>query len=110
MQRDVWPVEDKQQLVLVGKGPGDGLVEVGKAGDPGEDPIEALPQCRPADGGRVVLVELEISVEPPDQLALQRDQTVLLVGDADDPAEMALGVDPACDRLSPGKEDDVKTI
>jgi hypothetical protein len=21
MQRDVWPVEDKQQLVLVGKGP-----------------------------------------------------------------------------------------
>jgi hypothetical protein len=35
---------------------------------------------------------------------------VLLVGDADDPAEMALGVDPTCDRLSPGKEDDVKTI
>jgi len=95
MQRDVGPVEHKQQLVFVGKGPGDGLVEVGKAGDPGEDPIEALPQRRPADGCRVVLVELEIGVEPPDQLALQRDQAVLLVGDADDPAEMALGVDPA---------------
>jgi len=37
----------------------------------------------------------EIGVEPPDQLALQRDQAVLLVGDADDPAEMALGMDPA---------------
>ena len=46
-------------------------------------------------GCRVVLVELEIGVEPPDQLALQIDQAVLLVGDADDPAEMALGVDPA---------------
>jgi hypothetical protein len=110
VQRDVWPVEHKQQLVLVGKGPGDGLVELGKAGDPGEDPIEAPPQRCSADGCRVVLVELEISVEPPDQLALQRDQAVLLVGDADDPAEMALGVDPTCDRLSPGKEDDVKTI
>src|SRR4051812_2355471 len=110
MQRDVWPVEYKQQLVLVGVGPGDGLVELGEAGDPGEDPIEALPQRCSADGCRVVLVELEISVEPPDQLALQIDQAVLLVGDADDPAEMALGVDPACDRLSPGKEDDVKTI
>jgi hypothetical protein len=95
MQRDVGPVEHKQQLVLVGKGPGDGLVEFDKAGDPGEDPIEALPQRRSADGCRVVLVELEIGVEPPDQLALQRDQAVLLVGDADDPAEMALGVDPA---------------
>ena len=59
---------------------------------------------------KIVLVELEIGVEPPDQLALQSDQAVLLVGDADDPAEMALGVDPTCDRLSPGKEDDVKTI
>ena len=58
MQRDVGPVEDKQQLVLVGKGPGDGLVELGKAGDPGEDPIEAPLQCRSADGCRVVLVEL----------------------------------------------------
>ena len=110
MQRDVGPVEHKQQLVLVGKGPGDGLVEFDKAGDPGEDPIEAPPQSRSADGCGIVLVELEIGVEPPDQLALQRDQAVLLVGDADDPAEMALGVDPACDRLSPGKEDDVKTI
>ena len=45
-------------------------------------------------GCRIVLVELEIGVEPPDQLALHRDQTVLLVGDADDPAEMTLGVDP----------------
>jgi hypothetical protein len=24
--------------------------------------------------------------------------------------DQTLGVDPACDRLSPGKEDDVKTI
>jgi hypothetical protein len=110
MQRDVWPVEHKQQLVLVGVGPGDGLIELGEAGDPGEDPIEPPPQRRPAGGCRIVLVELEIGVEPPDQLALQRDLTMLLVGDADDPAEMALGVDPACDRLSPGKEDDVKTI
>jgi uncharacterized membrane protein len=31
MQRDVWPVEDPQQLVLVGVGPGDGLVEFGEA-------------------------------------------------------------------------------
>ena len=110
MQRDVGPIEDKQQLVLVGVGSGDGLVELGKAGDAGEDPVEALPQCRSAEGCGIVPVEFEISVEPPDQLALQRDQAVLLVGDADDPAEMALGVDPACDRLSPGKEDDVKTI
>jgi hypothetical protein len=33
-------------------------------------------------------------VEPPDQLALQRDQAVLLVGHAHDPAEVALGMDP----------------
>ena len=95
MQRGVWTVEHKQQFVLVGVGSGDGLVEIGEAGDPGEDPIEPLPQRRPASGCRVILVELEIGVEPPDQLALQRDQAVLLVGDADDPAEMALGVDPA---------------
>src|SRR3954454_17605873 len=73
---------------------GSGLVELSEAGDPGEDPIEPLPQGRPTGSGRVVLVELEIGVEPPDQLALHRDQTVLLVGHADDPAEMALGVDP----------------
>src|SRR6185312_8019530 len=59
VQRDVWPVEHKQQLVLVGVGPGDGLVELGKAGDPGEDSIEALLQRRSADGCRVVLVELD---------------------------------------------------
>src|SRR3954447_134703 len=94
VQRDLGPVEHEQQLVLVGVGPGDGLVELGKAGDPGEDPIEALLQRRSADGCRVVLVELEISVEPPDQLTLQRNLTMLLVGHADDPAEMALGVDP----------------
>src|SRR6188508_817595 len=47
---------------------------------------------RSADGCRVVLVELEIAVEPPDQLALHIDQAVLLVGHADDPAEMALSV------------------
>jgi hypothetical protein len=35
---------------------------------------------------------------------------VLLIGHAHNPAEVALGMDPACDRLSPGKEDDVKTI
>jgi hypothetical protein len=58
MQRDVWPVEHKQQLVPVGVKAGDGLVKVGKAGDPGEDPIEAPPQRCSADGCRVVLVEL----------------------------------------------------
>ena len=110
MQRDVGPVEDKQQLVLVGVGPGDGLVEFGEAGDPGEDPIEACPQGRPADGGRVILVKLQVGVEPPGQLALQVYQSMLLIGHADNPAQVALGVDPACDRLSPGKEDDVKTI
>jgi len=94
VQRDLGSVKHPQQLILVGVGPGDGLVEFDKAGDPGEDPIEALLQRRPADGCRVVFVEFEISVEPPDQLALQSDQAVLLVGHADDPAGMALGVDP----------------
>src|SRR3954468_102125 len=56
---------------------GSGLVEVGEAGDPSEDPIEPPPQGRPAGGGRVVLVELEVGVEPPDQLALHLDQAVL---------------------------------
>jgi hypothetical protein len=73
---------------------GSGLVEFGKAGDPGENAIETLPQRRSADGGRIILVKLQVGVEPPDQLALQRDLTMLLVGHADDPAEMALGVDP----------------
>src|SRR5918995_6866588 len=74
---------------------GSGLVEFGKAGDPGEDPVEPPPQCRSAGGCRFILVELEISVEPPDQLALHVDQAVLLVAHADDPAEMPLGMDPA---------------
>jgi hypothetical protein len=43
-------------------------------------------------------------------MALDRDQPALLVGDADETAQVTLGMDPACDRLSPGKEDDVKTI
>ena len=73
---------------------GSGLVELGEAGDPGEDPIETPLQRRPAGRVRIAFVELEVSVEPPDQLALQRDQAVLLVCHADDPAEMALGVDP----------------
>jgi hypothetical protein len=60
VQRDVGPVEHKQQLVLVGVGSGDGVVELGKAGDPGEDPIEPLLQRRPAGGCGIVLVELEI--------------------------------------------------
>src|SRR3954463_11993821 len=33
---------------------------ISEAGDPGEDPIEPLPQGRPTGSGRVVLVELEI--------------------------------------------------
>ena len=73
MQRDLRAVEHKQQLVLVGVGPGDGLVEFGEAGDPGEDPIEPPPQRCPTGSGRVVLVELEIGVEPPDQLTLNAD-------------------------------------
>ena len=41
---------------------------------------------------------------------LKRRKPELLIGHADDPAEVALSMDPTCDRLSPGKEDDVKTI
>ena len=64
MQRDFRPVEHQEQFILVGVKAGDDLVELGEAGDPGEDPIEPLPQRRPASGCRVVLVELEIGVEP----------------------------------------------
>jgi hypothetical protein len=58
VQRDVWPVKHKQQLVLVGVGPGDGLVEFDKAGAPGEDPIETPLQRRPAGRVRIAFVEL----------------------------------------------------
>jgi hypothetical protein len=42
-----------------------------------------------------LLVALEISVEPPNQLALEGNQPLVLVGHADQAPEMALGVDPA---------------
>jgi len=46
-------------------------------------------------GGRVILVKLQVGVEPPDQLALQVNQSMLLIGHADNPAQVALSVDPA---------------
>jgi hypothetical protein len=57
-----------------------------------------------------VAVGLEIGVEPPDQRAHALLSGVLLVGEGVELVDQALGMDPACDRLSPGKEDDVKTI
>jgi hypothetical protein len=55
-------------------------------------------------------IELEVAVEPPDQMAHQGDGGTLRLGHRHQAVDQTLGVDPACDRLSPGKEDDVKTI
>ena len=74
---------------------GDGLVELGEAGHPAEDPVEPGAQGGPPGRRRLVLVELQVGVEPPHQLTLQVDQPLLLGGDADQPPEVTLGMDPA---------------
>jgi len=43
-------------------------------------------------------------------VAHQGDGGALLLGYGDQAVDQALGMAPACDRLSPGKKDDVKTI
>ena len=92
---DLGPVEHHQQLGLVGAQAGDDRVELGKTSHPAEDPLEPCAQGSPPGRRRLVLVELQVGVEPPHQLALQVEQPLLLRGHADQPAKMALGMDPA---------------
>jgi hypothetical protein len=94
VQRDVGPVEHPEQIVFVGVAPSNGLVELGEAGEPAENPIETPPQRRPTGRARLVFVELQVGVEPPDQRALHRDPPLLLVGHAHDPAQVSLRRDP----------------
>ena len=110
VQRQLRTVQHPQQLVLVGMQPFQQAVERGEPGAPPEDPVETGAQRRPPTGVRIAAVGLEIGVEPPDQGAQALLSGVLLVGEGVELVDQALGMDPACDRLSPGKEDDVKTI
>src|SRR3954452_16744432 len=64
VRRDLGALEHQEQLVLVGPDPGHGLVELGETGDPAEDPREALLERGATGGVRVVLVELQVGVEP----------------------------------------------
>ena len=89
------PVEHQEQLGLVAAQAGDDRVELGKAGDPAEDPVEPGAQGGPPGRRRLVPVELQVLIEPPHQLTLQVDQPLLLRGHADQPPKMALGMDPA---------------
>jgi hypothetical protein len=85
-------------------------VERGEPGAALEDALEAAAQGRPGRRRRVPAIGLEIVVEPPDQVANQFPGGVLVGRERRQLVDQPFGVDPACDRLSPGKEDDVKTI
>ena len=77
--RDLGPVEDQEQLLLARVEAGQQTVEGDEPGPAAEDPIEAGAQLGCSLAARVALVRLETlgssprAVEPPDQLAGQRD-------------------------------------
>lgn len=95
MKRYLRPIEDAQELVFAGVQARQEPVEGGEAGFAGEDAIEPGPQLGgPASTG-IVLVDLEILVKPPDQLAGDVERLPLLIIEADQLMHQALSVDPA---------------
>jgi hypothetical protein len=85
-------------------------VERGEPGAALEDALEAPAQGCFGRRRRVPARGFEIVVEPPDQVTDQLASRFLVRRERRQLVDPALGVAPACDRLSPGKEDDVKTI
>jgi len=110
VQRQLRSVEHDQQLLLVGVQTREQPVEGREPGAATEDAVEPGAELAFPSPAGIALVDLEIGVEPPDQGAQALLGGVLLVGEGVELVDQTLGMDPACDRLSPGKEDDVKTI
>jgi hypothetical protein len=82
VQRDLRTVEHPQQFGLAPMQPPQLPIQQDEAGLLGEDPIEAGAQHPGALGIGVVLVGLQIAIEPPDQAAdqLHRQAMGALVG------------------------------
>jgi hypothetical protein len=110
VQRDLRPVQHPEQFGLVGVQPREQPVQDDKAGPTLEDPIKPRPQFTSSSRGRLASVGLEVTVKPPDQRSLVLLCPALVVGEGVELVHQALSMHPACDRVSPGKEDDVRAL
>ena len=64
MQRDLRPIEHRQQLWLVGVQPREQAIERDEAGASTEDAVEAGTQCATAPRSGCRAIRLEIIIEP----------------------------------------------
>ena len=70
-------------------------IELGKAGGAAEQAVEPGLQTGLGPGRRIGAIELEVAVEPPDQMAHQGDGGTLRLGHRHQAVDQTLGVDPA---------------
>src|SRR5215212_6650829 len=110
VQRDLRPLQHPQQLGLVGVQPREQPVQDNEAGPPPKQAIKPRPQFGSAAPGWLSPVGFEVTVKPPDQRSLVLLRPALTIGEGVELVDEALGVHPACDRVSPGKEDDVSAL
>ena len=94
VERHLWPLEHGEQFGLAQLQSDEGFVEVGEAGGPVEDAVEASFEAGSGLGRWLGPIELEVAVVPPDQQADQGDGSTLALGDRDQTVDQALGVNP----------------
>ena len=95
VQRNLWSLEDPQQLGPAPMQAGQQPIQHDMAGAAGENPVEPGPQRRGPPGTGIALPGLQVGVEPPDQRSLELDGTALLIGGGHQLVDQPLGMDPA---------------
>ena len=94
VERDLGTVKDAQQFAFSTVKAGQKPVEQDVAGSPPEDAVEARAQRRRAPGTGRLLIELQVAVEPPDQMADEFDGTTLVRRRRHQLVDKPLGMDP----------------
>src|SRR5215831_20043003 len=95
VQRDFGSVEHHQQFWLIGVEPREQAIECDEAGVSLEDAVEPRPQSGLALFGGGATIDLEITVEVPDQLADGGLGGAVVVGEGVELVNQALGMNPA---------------
>ena len=87
-------IENPQEFIHAAEEPGEQAIEGDEASFFREDPFEPGFELGGAFGARIVFIEFEITVEPPDQFSGDVERPSLIVVEAVEFMHQTLGVDP----------------
>ena len=94
VERYFRPLEDGEQLGLIGMQPGQQAIERNEAGAATEDAIEAGTHLAAASGGRRRAIGLQVGVKLPDQCADALLRDAVQIGEGVELMDQPLGMDP----------------